>query len=78
MHELLAHLDVEGVEPERHVRLPDQVVDVAQAVSAPGATENPSSSYCRCATTSRNADQKPASSSARIWLRAVSRTRSLL
>ena len=50
---------------------------MARAVSAPGATENPSSSYCRCATTSRNADQKPASSSARSWLRAVSRTRSL-
>ena len=29
VHELLAHLDVEGVEPERHVRLPDQVVDGA-------------------------------------------------
>ena len=30
VHELLADLDVEGVEAERGVRLPDQVVEIAQ------------------------------------------------
>ena len=29
VHELLADIDIEGVEPEREIGLPDQVVEIA-------------------------------------------------